>query len=170
MAPEIGPEHPLRRLFDGMLQETFMVELGVCDPRLTDYLGELLVDFLHVDRIYRYTDVAGRPLRDPAEIAALADTLSHGQKPQTRDVHRYLGDLALFWVGVYPENFRRKHRDSDRLRLCLAQGKHGYRVASELSQPKDHPPAELLRKLCEEFECCAHGLHLVREHWGRMAG
>ena len=36
------PNHPLRRLFAGLTEQTFQTTLGVADPRLTDYLSGLL--------------------------------------------------------------------------------------------------------------------------------
>jgi hypothetical protein len=54
------PDHPLRRLFAGLTEQTFMAALGLADPPLTDYLSELLSRFIHVDAIYRLRDARGR--------------------------------------------------------------------------------------------------------------
>ena len=40
------PDHPLRRLFAGLTEQTFIATLGVADPNLTDYLSILLSRFL----------------------------------------------------------------------------------------------------------------------------
>ena len=52
MVPKIGKDHPLRRMFDGLVEQVFMTEIGICDPRLTEYLGALLSGFIHVDEIF----------------------------------------------------------------------------------------------------------------------
>ena len=54
------PEHPLRRLFSGLTEQTFMHTFGVADPRLTDYLSELLSRFIHVDALYRLRPALSR--------------------------------------------------------------------------------------------------------------
>ena len=56
------PEHPLRRLFAGLTEQTFLTTLGLADPPLTDYLSLMLSRFIHVDAIFRLRDAAGRRL------------------------------------------------------------------------------------------------------------
>ena len=46
-------DHPLRRLFAGYTEQTFINTLGLGDPRLIDYLSELLARFIHLDAVYR---------------------------------------------------------------------------------------------------------------------
>ena len=48
-----NPEHPLRRLFAGITEQTFMTNLGVADPQLVDYLSILLSRFVHLDALHR---------------------------------------------------------------------------------------------------------------------
>ena len=47
-----NPDHPLRRLFAGITEQTFMTELGVADAQLVDYLSLLLSRFVHIDAIF----------------------------------------------------------------------------------------------------------------------
>ena len=47
----IRKNHPLRRLFAGLVEHTFCTEVGMCDPTLSVYLADLLVSFTHVDRL-----------------------------------------------------------------------------------------------------------------------
>ncbi|RMF73700.1 MAG: hypothetical protein D6744_15345 [Planctomycetota bacterium] len=161
--------HPLRRLFAGLIEQVFNAELGVCDPRLTDYLGDLLTDFVHVDHIYRLRTVDGETIRDISRMQAEAVLVDvHDETERARQIHRYIGDFTLFWSGVYPESLQRRGRGG-RLYEYLAQGKRGYEIAGELSRPGDEPEADMLRKLSSEFETCVHGLHLVRESWMQAA-
>ena len=164
MISKIPPDHPLRRLFRGMVEQVFHTEIGICDTRVTDYLGELLGDFVHMDQIYRLRSVDGRAIREVSRMEAealLAENISETQRRHL--VNRYIGDFTLFWVGLYPETLHR--RRDDRLTEYLRQGKQSYGIAGELAPPDSHPPGELLNRLSEEFECCVHGLHLVREGW-----
>ena len=170
MTPEVGHGNPLRRLFDGLVEQVFMVEIGICDMDLTTYLGELLADFVHVDRIYRLQTVDRQVIRDISQMEALADLGPKVNETRRRRlVNRYIGDFTLFWTGVYPEHLRPQHRgEANRLEPYLWMGKRSYGIASELSGARDRPPAAVLQHLSEQFEYCVHGLHLVREEWERL--
>jgi hypothetical protein len=167
----INPGHALRSLFHGLVEQVFMGELGICSPRLTEYLGDMLVDFVHMDRIFRMRSVDGSTIRDVSRVEAeafLGPEIDVGTR--TRIVNRFIGDFTLFWAGVYPENLRPVRGGGDRLRLYLVQGKRSYGIASELSASDGIPPAGLLRELSAEFECCVHGLSRVRSNWQQFSG
>lgn len=169
MVSKIAKGHPLRRLFGGLVEQVFMTELGICDPRLTDYVGGLLGDFVHVDAIFRLRTVDGTVIREISQAEADAYLGPEvGGTLRRRLINRYIGDFTLFWSGVYPESLRRR-RGVDRLHEYVVQGRRCYGIASELSDEQVEPPAALLRKLSEEFESCVHGLHLVRESWRQVA-
>lgn len=165
----LDPGHPLRKLFSGLVEHVFQSELGICNPRLTDYVGDVLVDFVHVDEIYRVRDIDGAWIREFSRIeadAALGPEIAGSAR--TRLINRYIGDFTLFWAGVYPENLRPRHNAGvDRLLEFLLQGKRSYGIAGELSTPESLPSGEVLLQLSEEFEACVHGLRLVREGWER---
>jgi hypothetical protein len=171
MQSELDPRHPLRRLFAGLVEQVFEAELGICAPPLTDYLAELLVDFLHSDDIYRLRDADGREIRELSRlrVAALAEA-GAGDRDQERLLNRYVGDFALFWTGVYPEQLQaRRSAGTDRLREYLLVGKESYGAASRLTGAGLQPAAELLALLSEQFESCAFGLHVVRATWEQQS-
>jgi len=160
--------HPLKRLFSALVEHAFCVEVGVCDPRLTDYMIALLLDFVHVDRLHKYHDAGGRQVATVCDTLALLDPDRRvADLPEDRDVHRHIGDVTLFWSGVYPEYLQRNRRsiNPDHLIDFVGQGKESYAIASELTDDGADPPPSLLRRLSSEFEVCAHGLGLVRRGW-----
>jgi hypothetical protein len=164
----IRPDSNLHRLFAGLVENTFYSELGICDPDVVDYLAGLLVDFVHVDRLYKLRDLKGRRLEQIAEmLAALADDRIAHEGDHDRVVHKHIGDYALFWTGVYPESLRaiRRRHWSDHLLDYVAQGKRSYAIASQLSDEDTQPPSSLFRRLSEQFEFCVHGLGIVRRGW-----
>ena len=169
MISKITPNHPLRALFSGLVEQVFMTELGICDTRLTDYISALLGDFVHVDEIYQLHNVDGETIRDVSKAEAEA-YLGPEVAGKIRGllVNRYIGDFTLFWTGVYPEFLRKRTAGADRLTEYLLQGRRSYGIASELCDGKADPPADLLRQLSEEFEACVHGLHLVRAGWSQL--
>src|SRR4051812_147505 len=100
------PEHPLRRLFAGLTEQTFMHTLGLADPRLTDYLSDMLSRFIHMDALYRLHNGKGRRLEEVAEMMIEAEEMPPEGRT-CREVHRHIGDFTLFWTGVFPEALRR---------------------------------------------------------------
>ncbi len=171
MTKSIPPDHPLRRLFAGLVEHAFYTEIGMCDPWLTKYLSDLLADFVHVDRIYALRDAGGRRIEEVAEMVTEA-AFGSGVGPALRRrlIHKHVGDFTLFWTGVYPEGLKRirsAHR-KDNL-IDYLQGKRSYAIASQLTAPDDRPPAKLLRRLSENFEFCVYGLGLVRKGWERLS-
>lgn len=170
MVWNLDEQHPLRRLFAGLVEQVFFVDLGLCDPRMTDYLSGLLVEFVHVDHIYRLRDVDGQVIREVSRMEAEAH-LGEAVEDKTRAsiINRYIGDFTLFWAGVYPESLRPRLAGVDRLSEFVLQGKRSYGIAGELSHEHADPPPALLRRLSEEFEVCVHGLQLVRSGWERLA-
>ena len=169
MVARIAEDHPLRRLFAGLVEQVFMTEMGICETQLTDYLTAMLSDFVHIDAIYRLRTVDGEVIREVSRVEAEA-YLGPGINKATRRrlINRYIGDFTLFWTGVYPESLRRRVSVGDPLQQYVAQGKRSYGVAGELSPAHAEPPATLLRRLSREFERCVYGLHRVREGWERL--
>lgn len=166
-----GGMRDLDHLFRGTVEHVFMTEVGICDTQLTDYLGRLMLDFIHIDRIFRMHSVDGEVIREVSRLEADAHLGAEcAGSGRTRLINRYIGDLTLFWAGVYPEALRPRNAGVDRLHEYVLRGKHSYGVACELTPPESEPPRELLRRLSIEFEACVHGLHLVRASWSQISG
>jgi hypothetical protein len=165
----VKPDHPLRRLFSGLTEQTFLAALGVADPPLTDYLSELLSRFIHVDAIQRLRDAQGRRLEGLAEMVIEAEAMPPEGRTR-REVHRHIGDYTLFWTGVYPEALKRLRSALTRDQFIdyCEQGKRSYYIASTFDGDPYREEAPVLRRLSEEFELCAYGLQQVRREWERF--
>ena len=163
------PEHPLRRLFAGLTEQTFQTTLGLADPPLTDYLSEMLSRFVHIHSIFRLRDATGRRLEEVAEMMIEAEAMPPEGRTR-REVHRHIGDFALFWTGVYPEALKRLQSvlTRDHFIDYCAQGKRSYYIASTFEDAPFHDQAPVLRRLSDEFELCAYGLSQVRREWERQ--
>ena len=162
--------HPLKRMFTGLVEDAFYARIGVCDPKLVDYLSDLLVSFVHIDSLDLLRDADGNRLDQIGLIlAASLDGELSSEFPREFSIHRHIGDYALFWTGLYPERLRLARRPTWSDGVCdyVAQGKRSYRIASDLGGDDSVPPSALLRRLSEEFEACVHGLGLVRQGWER---
>jgi hypothetical protein len=160
----------LRRFFTGLTEYAFHARLGVADPPLVDYVAELLVRFVRSDAIYPLRSVRGQRLVAVADLLAEAQ---HREGTARQQVHRHIGDFTLFWTGVYPEvaeGMRRGGKDA--LIDYQQQGKRAYWIASTIpvEEKEETPPADVLKRLSEQFELCVYGLGEVRRQWEQQAG
>jgi hypothetical protein len=165
----INPDHPLRRMFAGLTEHTFLDTLGIGDPRLIDYLSELLSRFIHMDHLHRLTNAQGRRLEEVADMMLEAQSLPSEGRTR-REVYRHIGDYTLFWTGVYPEAVQRLRsamRKDHFIDYC-EQGKKSYYIASTFEDEPYREQAPVLRRLSAEFELCAYGLREVRRKWERV--
>jgi hypothetical protein len=153
-------DHPLRRLFAGITEHAFITSLGVADPPLIDY----------VDGVFRLRDGLGRPIQELTTMAVEAERLPPEGRTR-REYHRHIGDFALYWSGLFPEQVSRVQRRpcKDHLVSFAVLGKRSYRIASECEADKFPDEAQVLRRLGDEFELCAVGLHEVRREWDELA-
>lgn len=168
MVPVVTRPEALRQLFAALTENTFQVELGVADTRLTDYLTELLLRFVRLDAVFRIRDAIGRRLEEVAEMMLEAE--QRESRPR-REVYRHIGDFTLFWSGVYPEALRRlKAADrKDHLLDYCEQGKRSYYLASQFEDEPYRDEAPVLRRLSQDFELCTYGLNRVRREWEKAA-
>src|SRR5437660_11154258 len=90
------PDHPLRRLFCGLTEQTFIQTLGLADPTLTDCLSELLSRFVSMDAVFRLHGFQGRPLEEVAAMLIEAEAMP-AEGATRREYHRHRGDFTLLW-------------------------------------------------------------------------
>jgi hypothetical protein len=158
----------IRRFFMGLTEYAFHARLGVADPPLVDYIAELLVRFVRSDELYPVRSVRGQRLVQVADMLAEAQ---HREGPARRQVHRHIGDFTLFWTGVYPEVVDGMRRGSkDALIDYQQQGKRAYWIASTIPVERETDPADVLKRLSEQFDLCVYGLGEVRRQWEQQGG
>ena len=165
---QMKPEHPLRRLFAALAEQTFLETLGIGDPRLIDYLSALLSRFISMEAVYRLRNTQGRRLEEVADMLFDAESLPP-QGRTRREVYRHIGDFTLFWTGVYSEALKRLRSVwvKDHFIDYCEQGKRSYYIASTFADEPYREEAPVLRRLSDEFELCAYGLNQVRREWER---
>lgn len=161
--PVFAETHSLSKLFRGLTEQTFAVDLGVADPGLVDYLSNLLTRFVPSAEVWRMRDRQGRRLDGVA--AMLAEIEAAPADERKRDGWRHVGDYTLFWTGVFPEALAalQNARRADALIDYRVHGKRSYEMASTF--PSEEAP--VLRRLAEEFDLCVVGLSRVRQEWER---
>ncbi|MCC7435045.1 MAG: hypothetical protein IT363_10205 [Methanoregulaceae archaeon] len=143
--------------------------LGLKDEQIETYLGQMLVEFLHFDGIYKLRDESGRPIKAVTEMVAEGDVrLKASSFDREREVHKHVGDFLLFWSGMFPEQLQALPAP-DRVIDCEKQGAYSYYVVSTFDHGRYADEAPVFRKLSEEFEACRLGLSLVRRKLGGLA-
>lgn len=155
---------PIERFFRGLSEYIFQSKLGVADVQLVDYLGDMLLRFVRVEALHRVRRTNGQPVTEIFQMLCEAEQRIGLAR---REVHRHIGDVTLFWSGMYPETLRKRKpvESPDCLLDYCQQGKRAYRIAAEIEGGDERPSSELLSRLSERFELCAYGLREVRREW-----
>lgn len=158
-------EDALRHLFAGCCEYAFAAELGVADPPLVDYMVEMLLRFLRSEAFQPVRNPRGKKLARITELLAEAEQREGRPK---RDLVRHIGDVTLFWTGVYPEALPKiQSVDSADYFVDLpSQGRRCYQIAGELTESVEgDPKAAVFWRIAEEYTLCQEGLTIARREW-----
>jgi hypothetical protein len=135
------------------LTEMGFEHIDVHDRDLIRYVADLLVEFIHVDNLFRLRDQQGRRLEHLVDM--LLDLRDQAPADE-REARKHIGDYTLFIVGLYPESLTRRRR-AVTPEYYIAQGKEAYLIVAEMDRTK--PTETLFRKLSDQFEYCVTALN-----------
>ena len=177
MDRQVSDHHPLRHLFGSLAERVFAEKLGWADFNVTGYLSTLLVDFTHVDHVYRLRNSRGVSVQAVVEMLYESEVTHEASSfERERDVHQHIGDFTLFMAGLFPEYLKRiktagliYHKDF--LVDYIKTGKRSYRMVADFGDSPDDQDTRnspLFRKLAENFELCVLGLGYIRGDLDRM--
>ena len=161
-----SPNNRLHYFFAGMSEHVFQTRLGIADPPLVDYITNMLMRFVRLDHPQRVLHRRGSELHDLSHM--LWEAEQHTTDQDRRSMHRLIGDMALFWTGIFPESLEPTPATGHpgKFNDYCSQGKRAYLVASQLQARKtEDPPGDVLQRIAEQFELCAAGLHAIRQEW-----
>jgi hypothetical protein len=152
---QIPMEHPIRRLFASLTEMSFE-QIALRDRDLVRYVADLLVEFVHIDNLYRVRDGRGKRLEHLADM--LIDLTEQGPLDE-RETRKHIGDYAMFIAGLYPESltYRRRAVSPE---YYINQGKEAYLMVAEMDRSK--PTESLFRKLSAQFEYCVTALNIEK--------
>jgi hypothetical protein len=167
----MGASDRLRALFEELVRNAFLRQLGYHDSEVISYLSALLIDFTRTDQLYKIRGASGRRLDDVGEMLVESNPLLEGSSfVREREVRKHIGDYTLFFTGLFPEHLRRP-RQSLRLDYFVdyvKAGKESYHIVSKFDQFEYRRVAPLFRRLADKFELLAYGLNRVRDEMRRM--
>jgi hypothetical protein len=135
------------------LTEMSFEHIEVYDRDLIRYVADLLVEFIHVDNLFRLRDQQGRRLDHPVDLVL---DLRDQAPTDEREARKHIGDYTLFITGLYPESLTRRRRAVSP-EYYITQGKEAYLIVAEMDRRK--PTETLFRKLSEQFEYCVTALN-----------
>jgi len=174
MPAPISDQHSLRKLFIILTETNFYERLGWPDAHVIKYISDLLVDFIHLENVYKLKSASGKQLKEVAQMLLEGECQSiAGSKEQEREIHRHIGDYTLFMMGIFPEYLRRLRTTAlishpDVLMDHVKVGKRSYQIVSEFTYGAFREIAPLFRKLSEHFELCVMGLAYIRHDMDRL--
>ena len=127
-----------------------LLESGLDDRTLADYIAAILVEFGREDRAYRIAP------GDPDTFHYLVDLVAAAETADGRRrflVRAHLGNYALWLGGIFPDHvtYRVHRRGAPGLDYVEALGASGYRLAAESRLAEEHGLAMLYHTAAEVF-------------------
>ncbi|HUK36077.1 MAG TPA: hypothetical protein VLV86_19305 [Vicinamibacterales bacterium] len=164
---QISSDHPLRKLFEDLVRRHFQHGAEVYDAALIEYVGGVLTDFTHTDRLYQIHNARGRRLEEVAEMLVESNPILDATSfDREREVRKHIGDFTLFFTGFFPQAVASLPRVNplsvDTFVDYVAAGKESYAVVAAFNLFEYRDEAPLFKRLSERFEDCVDGLHLVK--------
>jgi hypothetical protein len=138
------------------LTEMSFEQIDLHDGDLVRYVADLLVEFVHVDDLYRLRDAQGKRLE---HLIDMLMELQEQKPADERETRKHIGDYTLFIVGLYPESLAHRRRGVSP-EYYIAQGKASYQIVAAMDRSK--PTAALFRKLAAQFEYCVTALNIEK--------
>ena len=138
-----------------------LLEDGINDRALADYLAALLITFGRGGRAYHIADDSTQ-YRYLVDIAAAADQ-SSGRRAFLLRAH--LGEFALWLSGLFPDHLtaRVHRRGAPPISYYEEMGSAGFRIAARYDDAERHGIAELYRNCADFFPALRIALNRVAD-------
>jgi hypothetical protein len=138
-----------------------LLEDGIRDPHMADYLAGLVLAFGRGGRAYHIADDTTQ-FRYLVDIAAAGDA-SSGRKAFLLRAH--LGEFALWLSGLFPDHItsRVQRRAAPPLQYYEELGSTGYRLAARYGEAEEHGLAELYVNCADFFPALRVALNRVAD-------
>ena len=153
-AASIPESHPLGRFLRATTESAFDA-VGVRDGEIIDYVWKLLLNFIHVDHLFRKSRITGNRMENVVDFFTEAQGMDNAS---IRDLKKQMGDVCLFFTGLYPENLEYQKKNPQ---FYVSQGKAAYYHVAEIDVLR--PSAQFFKKLADRMDGCVMALHIERE-------
>lgn len=141
-----------------------LLESGIDDRTLADYLAALLTEFGREDRAYRIQP------DDPDRYYYFVDLLTAMDAPDGRRqflVRAHLGNYALWLSGIFPDHVvaRVHQRGAPGIDYVEAMGASGYRMAADSPFASRHGLDEVYRTAADTFPTLRVALNRIADRY-----
>lgn len=114
-----------------------LLEHGIADRTLADYVSALIANYAQGARAYRIDE------NDPVEYSYLVDLVSAAQSASGQHafmLHAHLGEFALWLSGIFPDHIttRVQRRGAPPIQYYESLGASGYRSAAHDANAQKH--------------------------------
>ena len=148
----------LEKLFVRLIHRSFD-DLQVGDPKIREYVKDLLCRFARTDALYQIRDPRGRKIETVVELLMERECVAASEGGAEREVQRHTGDYALFMSGI----FRAYVDRNGFLGLYLQAGPRAYRAAAELERNLAGDSVGQFETLAREFEHLSGAIDYMRK-------
>lgn len=140
-----------------------LLEDGIADRQIADYLSALLLSFGRAGRAFRVED-------HEQEFHHLVDIVSAGNESDGRRaflLRAHLGEFALWLSGLFPDHItaRVQRRGAPGIRYFEELGSAGYRLASRFDDAERHGMDHVYRVCSEAFRSLRTSLNRVADRY-----
>jgi hypothetical protein len=138
-----------------------LLEDGINDRGLTDYLAALVLTFGRGGRAYHIAE-------DTTEYRYLVDIAAAGEQSSGRRafmLRAHLGEFALWLSGLFPDHItaREQRRAAPPLSYYEELGSTGYRLAARFDEAEQHGIADLYRNCADFFPALRVALNRIAD-------
>ncbi|HSH46913.1 MAG TPA: hypothetical protein VK966_13795 [Longimicrobiales bacterium] len=141
-----------------------LLESGIDDRVLADYLAALLLEFGRGDRAFRVTADDPERFQYMVDLMAAADT-DDGRRRFL--IRAHMGEYALWLTGIFPDHVTARvvRRGAPGLDYFQEMGITGYRLAANSRLAAEHGMDAVYRTAAEAFADLRVALNLVSDRY-----
>lgn len=159
---QVGCVRISTRLYFYVLTRRLLLDAGIDDRNVADYLAELLAEYSNVEQM---------TLRLPGQKKSLDYIFEMMAALQTADdrtaflIRAHIGNHSLFFAGVFFERLRRRceRHGAPGLRYYEEMGRMNYRVASDHRLAQKYELAPIYSTLADQFETARIALNEMKD-------
>lgn len=163
-------DHPIREYFQTLIKESMKKTLNYSNEEIECYLTELVVRFMHTDSSALETQWG--KIDDLIHMVYAGD-IRLGAKTfeQEREINKHIGDVILFWKGVFPEHLKllKKKGKAAGFINHVRLGKGCYYVVSTFEHGKYAKESAMFRHMSMAYEQYIHTLSYVRQTFDKQS-
>jgi hypothetical protein len=151
------------RMYFYVLVRRAMLDAGVKDARVADYVAEMLTSFAEQRHLPGALPGQAEPLEYFVEMLT---ALARADERSAFQLRAHMGNYALFLTGLFPDRlrYRSEHRGAPGLDYYERMGRTGFATASTHRLAQQAELSIVYGELAEQFPQARRALNGVAEH------